>query len=153
MIHIQEKAKSLKRDDMFAIFTDFRTKGQFWGLSREIPPMTPIFSKSTPKNHPKTVEKSPVHQKVNKSQWDPLLLCVALILTFFPCNVRNLACLKFAPIRFAFFNVYSNFATKIVKQSPSPYEMLSFDRSGKNQRSQKLGTNHTFEHEENGSKT
>ena len=35
--------------------------------------MTPIFLKSTPKNHPNTVEKSPVHQKVNKSQWDPLL--------------------------------------------------------------------------------
>ena len=35
--------------------------------------MTPIFSKSTPKNHPKTVEKSPVHQKVNKSQSDPRL--------------------------------------------------------------------------------
>ena len=54
-------------------------------LSRKICTMAPKLD-STPKNHPRTVNKSPVHQYFNKSHWDPLLFGIENMYTFCSWN-------------------------------------------------------------------
>ena len=105
------RSKSLKHDGIRPQSRDipvFLIKCQIWTLSHRFPPMAIVFLDSTPKNHPETVEKFSIHQKVNIIHSDPRLFispqlcCIAALfsLNLFVCLVHldfdSLCCRPFS---------------------------------------------------------